>query len=232
MNENNFDEIQASKVTGTIDILAKRIEERFPGSNLAQVCDKLRQVSCEAEAKAAEIQGSKPATHTRFAIVLLIALLLIVAIIIASYFDDRSDILQLIDIIITFFIAAIGVASYFWYYDRHERRKKVLPELNRLRNIAHVVDIHQLKKDPSRLYWIKDHSENENRLPPKETARYLEYCSEMYSLIGKIAAFYGQQTDDAVIISGVNEIELFTTGLSRKTWQKLIVMQDSQLKTP
>ena len=57
-----------------------------------------------------------------------------------------------------------------------------------------------------------------------ELIRYLDYCSEMLSLTGKLAALYMQDMRDPVIIESVNEIEDLTTSLSRKIWQKIMVL--------
>ena len=57
-----------------------------------------------------------------------------------------------------------------------------------------------------------------------ELSRYLNYCSEMLSLIGKVAALYVQRFDDPVALSAVNEMEDLTTGLSRKIWQKIMIL--------
>jgi CheY-specific phosphatase CheX len=57
-----------------------------------------------------------------------------------------------------------------------------------------------------------------------ELSRYLDYCSEMLSITGKIAALYIQEFDDDVALSAVNEVENLTTGLSRKIWQKLMIV--------
>jgi hypothetical protein len=55
-------------------------------------------------------------------------------------------------------------------------------------------------------------------------SRYLDYCSEMLSITGKIAALYIQDFDDDVALAAVNEVENLTTGLSRKVWQKLMIV--------
>ena len=54
-----------------------------------------------------------------------------------------------------------------------------------------------------------------------ELARYLDYCSEMLALLGKIAALYAQTSTDREVISAVNEIEVLTSGLSGKIWDKI-----------
>jgi hypothetical protein len=57
-----------------------------------------------------------------------------------------------------------------------------------------------------------------------ELGRYLDYCSEMLALTGKVAAVYIQRFEDPVALQAVNEVEDLTTGLSRKIWQKLMVL--------
>jgi hypothetical protein len=57
-----------------------------------------------------------------------------------------------------------------------------------------------------------------------ELMRYLDYCSEMLALTGKLAALYMQDMRDPVIIEAVNEIEDLTTSLSRKIWQKIMIL--------
>jgi hypothetical protein len=57
-----------------------------------------------------------------------------------------------------------------------------------------------------------------------ELGRYLDYCSEMLALTGKVATVYVAEFDDPVVLDAVNEVENLTTGLSRKVWQKLMVL--------
>ncbi len=52
-------------------------------------------------------------------------------------------------------------------------------------------------------------------------------ASELLSLTGKIAALYVQRFDDPVVMTAVNEIETLCTGLSRKIWQKIMIIQAS-----
>jgi hypothetical protein len=60
-----------------------------------------------------------------------------------------------------------------------------------------------------------------------ELQRYLDYCSEATAIISKVAALYAQSLEDDVVIRAVNEIEVLCTGLSRKIWQKLIILDNS-----
>jgi hypothetical protein len=90
--------------------------------------------------------------------------------------------------------------------------------------------MHQLTKDPERL----GQQGNDTQSSPKRTmtefelSRYLDYCSEMLSLTGKVAALYIQTFQDDVAVSAVNDVENLTNGLSRKIWQKLMVLHANE----
>jgi hypothetical protein len=55
--------------------------------------------------------------------------------------------------------------------------------------------------------------------------RYLDYCSEMQSLTGKLAALYAQNLPDPIVIDAVNDIEELTANFSRKVWQKISILE-------
>ena len=97
-----------------------------------------------------------------------------------------------------------------------------------MRSIAHVIDMHQLTKDPHRITGKKVFRSTEGSPKLEMTQfllrRYLDYCSEMLSLTGKIAAVYAQEFDDQGAITGASELETLTTGLSRKIWQKIAML--------
>ena len=54
-----------------------------------------------------------------------------------------------------------------------------------------------------------------------QVERYLDYCSEMLSLVGKTAALCAEESRDSVILETVSTVENLTVGLSRKIWQKI-----------
>ena len=61
-------------------------------------------------------------------------------------------------------------------------------------------------------------------LSASELGGYLDYCSELLSVISKLAALQVQHFHDAVTLAAVNEIETLTTGLSSKIWQKITLL--------
>jgi hypothetical protein len=107
------------------------------------------------------------------------------------------------------------------------KRKRALKSINELRVISHVIDMHQLSKDPYIYDFNKSTKHSPKRIYTKfELQRYLDYCSEASSLTAKVAALYAQSLPDDVIVSSVNEVEVLTTGLSRKIWQKIRILQN------
>ena len=129
----------------------------------------------------------------------------------------------------------IGAAIFFLVtIETRIKRVRALDALHELRTIAHVIDMHQLTKDPSKLTQrvIVTPSSPKEAMSAYELIRYLDYCSEMLSLTGKIAALYAQNFRDAVVLSAVNELENLTTGLSRKIWQKIMIVDKQELARP
>ena len=124
----------------------------------------------------------------------------------------------------------IGAAFLFLItMESRIKRKRAIKSLHKLRVISHVIDMHQLTKDS----YMHNNSKSTKNSPVRsytkfELQRYLDldYCSEASALIGKVAALYAQSLPDEVIVSAVNEIEVLTTGLSRKIWQKIVVIQN------
>jgi hypothetical protein len=55
--------------------------------------------------------------------------------------------------------------------------------------------------------------------------RYLDYCGAMLCLIGKVAAWYVERFDDALVLGAVDDIESLTNEFSRKIWQKISIVQ-------
>jgi hypothetical protein len=109
--------------------------------------------------------------------------------------------------------------------DRLQRRE-ALGYIRELRAIAHIVDMHQLTKDPDRmLQRVADTASSPKRsLTRDQLGRYLDYCSELLALTSKLAALYAERFNDSVVLQAVDEVEALTSGLSAKIWQKIMVL--------
>jgi len=230
--------LRADKIIGTLESLQVRIDERFPGSSLGRVCEEVTELAREAESTALELR--KPIVALRVGIWALIALL--IAGLVGLYvqwsrsleFSLRSisfpELVQVLEAA-TNELVLIGIAVVFMItWERRIKRRRALRSLHELRSVAHIVDMHQLTKDPAnRLLLIEDtRSSPERSLTAAELSRYLDYCTEMLSLIGKIAALFAQRFDDSTVLGSVNEVEVLTASLSQKIWQKLTILESPE----
>lgn len=140
--------------------------------------------------------------------------------------DNVHDFLQSSEAVINELIF-LALALYFLVnLEQRLKRRVALNALHRLRSIAHVVDMHQLTKDPAFVLTPMKNTESspERTLTKPLLTRYLDYCSEILALIAKIAALYAQNTDDGVVLASVNDLESLTQGLSSKIWQKIMIL--------
>jgi len=218
----------------TIVQLHDRIQERFPGSGLSKVAAELRQIGDEAVARTDWI--SKPLLPLRIGIGALVALLAAVVLVtlanlnITKFWESFADFVQAVEAGIND-IVFIGIAIFFLVtFEARIKRKRALKAIHELRALAHIIDMHQLTKDPEVILrgGPATQSSPKRSMTTFEMSRYLDYCSEMLSLIGKVAALYVQRFDDPVALSAVDEIEDLTTGLSRKVWQKIMLINQAK----
>jgi len=61
-------------------------------------------------------------------------------------------------------------------------------------------------------------------MTPFQLCRYLDYCTELLSMISKIAALYVQNFPDESALEAVDQVESLTNGLSRQIWQKIMIL--------
>lgn len=226
----HYKALNTERTIQTIQRLQMRIEDRFPGSGLYQVCTELKGLAESASQKIEAI--SRPRIGLRLALGSFILLVLVGLIYPVSMMDfkvvkfDLAGLIQIFEAMVNDLVL-IGAAIFFLFtLENRIKRKLALKSLHELRAMAHVIDMHQLTKDPMRDPG-RNTANSPSRAPlsPYLLARYLGYASEMLSLTGKVAALYAKGTDDAVIMETINEVEDLTIGLSQKIWQKMLVAE-------
>ena len=118
------------------------------------------------------------------------------------------------------------MAVFLLSLEARGKRKRALDALHELRAMAHIVDMHQLTKDPERMLGrgTRTASSPRRTMTPFELHRYLDYCSELLALIAKIGALYVQDFPDRAALDAVDQVENLATGLSRKIWQKMVIL--------
>ena len=224
-----YRQLDAQKIVSTARILQSRIAERFPDSGLSKLGAEVATVGHETVERMQWIE--KPHIPLRLGIYLLLAF--IMAVFIAVLFSLRGSDLREIGTFIQaleaglssiFFIGASIIFLVTW--ESRIKRNRALKALRALRAMAHIVDMHQLTKSPEATVAGGETtpSSPKRMLSPFELGRYLNYCSELLSLIGKISALYSQSLNDPVVLNAVDDIEDLTTELSQKIWQKITLL--------
>ena len=230
--------LRPERIITTLEQLQQRIRERFPRAALVDICEDLLATARASEERAEAL--AKPVLWMRVASLLCIGLLAIIIFwAFASTFSSESHLMNMglserlssFDAGVQQLIAAGIALVFFLSLERRLKRHRALKAIHELRAFAHVIDMHQLTKDPSHflLTVVKTPSSPVRELTPGETFRYLDYCSEMLSLIGKIGALYIQKFDDSVTITSASELESLTTGLTQKIWQKIMIIEKLEM---
>jgi hypothetical protein len=124
-------------------------------------------------------------------------------------------------------VVFLGIAAVFLRgIEGKVKRREALTGLHGLRSFAHVIDMHQLTKDPDSALHPDEagpHSP-ERSLTRAELGRYLDYCSEMLSIVNKLAALYAQASQDVEVLAAVRGVQDLTGGLTATIWQKIMIL--------
>lgn len=222
--------LDSEKIVETIGKLRRRIDERFPGAGLGKVCRELLTIAEESRERSAWI--ATPHRSLRVVTWLLLVIMaggLVVVLANAAWPRGGFDLVGLVQVSeagLNDTILLGAAALFLATAEVRIKRGRALKAIHELRALAHVIDMHQLTKDPEQLpaRGPETAPSPKRALRASELIRYLDYCSEMLSLIGKLAALYVQKFDDPVALAAVNEVEELTTGLSRKIWQKIMIL--------
>jgi hypothetical protein len=222
--------LRPDRVIDTIATLRNRIHERFGEPGLFRVCGQLLEI--------AKIDGQRASSLARgyFGLRLLLVVILVAAAAVlwqvapvfltAPRAGDISSLLLGIEAAVQLLLLTGATVLFLLNLEERLKRRRALDALHELRAIVHVIDMHQLTKDPSKFIV----GTNTPSSPPLvlnefQMTRYLDYCSEMLSLTSKVAVLFGQVLKDPAVAEVVSDIERVSAGLSQKIWQKIIILQ-------
>lgn len=224
-------ELDPERVLETISSLSLRIGERFPGSGLSGVARELVEIGKLGRERMDWI--GRPIWAVRGVTVFVIAMLLLGLVVLLFNLKPEEGVFEF-----TTFIGLLeaglndlvmlSVGIFFLVtLETRIKRKRALEAIHELRSIAHVIDMHQLTKDPERLrsdFVPTDATVDIGNLDRSQMEHYLEYCSELLSLIGKVAALCAEESQDSLVLTTVSDLETLTTSMSRKVWQKISLL--------
>ena len=228
--------LDPNQIIETVDVLSRRIRERFPDANLNRVCDSLLDVAKQAQVRSNQID--RPMVALRLLTVVFIIGIASISVVIYRQFrlEDPNisleDLLQMCDAGFQTVVLLGAAVLFLITLESRVKRRRCLQAIHELRSIAHIIDMHQLTKDPDRLILPGPDTKSspQRSMTAFELTRYLDYCIEMLSLAGKIAALYIQHFEDPESVAAVNDLEDLTSGLSRKIWQKIMVLPSAAIE--
>ncbi len=232
--------LNADNIVATLEQLHRRVSERFPERGLSEVAAEVLAIAKQDRKRARA--ASRPLFLVRLGVAGFIAAgIFAIASAIASRWIDMSaigldrlntaglDFISAVEALVNLLVLTGAGVFFLTTLEERIKRRRALEDIHELRSLAHVVDMHQLTKDPMAMAsGRKTASSPDHDMTAYPLSRYLDYCAEMLSLISKIAALYAQNVRDPVVINAVNDIENLTTGLSRKIWQKIMTLREME----
>ncbi|MFO1236628.1 MAG: hypothetical protein U1F24_06370 [Alphaproteobacteria bacterium] len=224
--------LDAASIVATLDRLRERIVARFPHSGLQRVCGEL---AAAGRATSASVEAlARPLIWLRALAGLIAAAWLAGMAMVLGEIDwadisrraDPAALAQGLDSAVNLVLLAGAAIWFLLTAETRLKRRRTLLALYRLRSFAHVIDMHQLTKDPTAVLGKlpPTAASPERRMSQFELARYLDYCAEMLALTAKLAALYAASTDDEQVMSAVNDVEDLASNLGRKIWQKIMIL--------
>ncbi len=233
----SYQTLDPGRIIATLETLERRIGERFPNSGLAKISAELTSIARQtterhSRHRAAVLSGFASCSRSCWPLALTLHRL-------AGPFwalrmeasTELTNVMQGIDAGVSLLIVLGGSALYLSTLESRWRRDQALKALHEFRSIVHVIDMHQLTKDPSAFGAPRTSSSPDRSMTVPQLLRYLGYCSELLSLAAKVAALYADKLRDPVVIDAVGDIERLTTDLSQKIWQKIELFQQRMPST-
>jgi hypothetical protein len=222
--------LQSKQILKTANRLRSRIHERFPDSGLAEVGTELCEIAEETQERCRSIRAFN--YPLRIGALLLAGLAVTALVVMFTHVritDEMWDVQNVLEELEAGLgsLVFLGAAIVFLLtIETRMKRSRALRAINELRALAHIVDMHQLTKDPEPILTQgpATAASPTRTMTPFELSRYFDYCSELLSMTSKVGALYVQAFPDPVALSAVDEIEALTSGLSRKIWQKIMIL--------
>jgi hypothetical protein len=224
--------IDPERLITTLLELEQRLAVVFPDRSLPKLCLELGGIARDARSRVAKLQ--QPNWPLRAAPLVVLGL---VAVVVAQFMNgttvakDMTEVgrafktlVEHLGLPIAVTTAPLPVFAVAWSVLSLEslwKRRAALRHLHELRSIIHVIDMHQLAKDPR---TAKDGAVVDG-MTGDELMLYLESCSELMSLSAKIAALYADGSSDPVVIDTVSDLGQITSNLSNKIWQKVNIVE-------
>lgn len=149
--------------------------------------------------------------------------------------NDAGDLAQSLDSVFQLLLV-LGAGGWFLLsIGTKAQRRSLFKALQELHALTQVIDLVQLDKDPDRLHFSSD-----QRTPTSPTlgkantafllGRYLDYCSELLSVLSKIACLYRERVSDEAVLSRLGDFDRLSNQLRANIGSKMGLIVPSQPK--
>jgi hypothetical protein len=227
--------LDLAAITHTAQRLCERVHDRFPGRGISRLSVNLVSLGGDTQHRLDDL--CRPRWILRFVsgIAAVAGVAIVIGVVVSANtkvdVNGVNDTLSLLENAIQDLVFVGFACVFIFSIERRMKRRAALRGLAELRSLAHVVDMHQLAKTPESALNINDrtaHSAEHVDAPPV-LVHYLDYCSEMLSIINKMAAMYAQELDDSVVLDAVVGVQDLTNAISSKLWQKIMIIEQLQM---
>src|SRR5262249_53180955 len=130
----------------TADRLAARVTGRFRESGLSKVSVAVADVTRDAVATAERI--NTPNWWLRIGLAVLALAIVAVAALVATYVSSDARVHEYVRLTSGAAVWLGAAVVFFWTLETRFKRGKAVKAIHDLRALAHIIDMHQLSKDP------------------------------------------------------------------------------------
>ena len=197
-------------------VSSARIRARFPDRRLGNV-------AAELGTAVPEIHGGFEESKARRRQVRLVSRVTSVAVVVLASpsspcalrdaftrgTEHSFDWVPLVESLINDIVFTAIAVFFLWAMPERLERRTLLDLLHRLRSLAHVVDMHQLDKDPeqARADYVPTAKSRRHRMNAEDAAPLLRLLQRARLPDRKTAALCAERTSDPVVLHTVSEIE-------------------------
>jgi hypothetical protein len=206
--------LRPDKLIATSLELATWIRKEHPSAHLSDVADDVYALTTEAVAKAERIR--RPMYWLRLLLTLAFAGL---AYGVYWHYTHHSEkeFMDLLNSLKPLGVFAGSAVIFVITLETRVKRWKALKAIHELQSVVHIIDMHQLGKDP----MIEKFRDDPDGVEVK-MEQYLHCCTALIAIVSKIGQLYLDHFYDASATTAVNEFEAVATGTSQKIWSKIL----------
>jgi hypothetical protein len=162
-----YQSLDPVRILETLERLRDRIDARFPNYGIGRVCRELIDTARATADKAARLAA--PNWPLRIAVGLIIvagvwAQFEAAELLHLEEVETNIGLLQSLEAAVNLLILFGGAAWFLLTLEERMKRQRALDALHQLRSMAHVIDMHQLTKDPTALL--------QERAPPRQMTKF------------------------------------------------------------